>query len=146
MRFMITAAPDPSKPKPAADAPFDEALFSAYMTFNEALHVAGVLVTSEGLNPGKKGAQVAVSTDGKRAVVDGPFAESKELVGGFYLIDVASLDEAIAWALRAPSGMGSDDILTIHPMTEASDLPPELVQLIETAAPKWSAVWKGQRQ
>jgi hypothetical protein len=139
MRFLITAAPDPNA-KPA-DAPPDEKLVAAYMRFNEEMHRAGVLVASEGLSPGRKGARVGVSR-GKRVVLDGPFAETKELVGGFYLIDVASLDEAIAWALRSPSGLGSDDVLTIHPMTEASDLPPEMSKLITDAAPTWSAAFR----
>jgi hypothetical protein len=64
------------------------------MRFNEEMHQAGILVASEGLNPSARGARIAVS-NGKRHLVDGPFAESKELVGGFYLIDVSSLDEAI---------------------------------------------------
>jgi hypothetical protein len=108
------------------------------MKFNEEMYKAGVLVASEGLNPQKKGARVVVKK-GKRVVHDGPFTESKELVGGFYLVDVESLDEAIAWALKSPVGMGHDDVLTIHPMTEASDIPPHLVALIEKSAPTWSA-------
>ncbi len=138
MRFIITAqAGEDSR---AADrAPeFDAELFKAYMRFNEEMHRAGVLVASEGLNPAAKGARVAVA-NGKRYVVDGPFAESKELVGGFYLIEVGSLEEAIQWALRAPSGFGSDDILEIRQLTGAEDLPPELLQLIAEAAPTWSA-------
>jgi hypothetical protein len=79
-------------------------------------------------------------------VLDGPFAESKELVGGFYLIDVASREEAIAWAMRCPTGFGSADILTIHPMTEASDLPPEIMKIIVEAAPTWSAVFRERRE
>jgi hypothetical protein len=71
--------------------------------------------------------------------VDGPFAESKELVGGFYLVEVGSLDEAIQWALRAPSGLGTDDILEIRQLTGSGDLPPEILQLIAEAAPTWSA-------
>src|SRR4051794_6433369 len=113
MRFMITAAPDPNAPKPAADAPFDAKVMAAYMKFNEDMHQAGVLIASEGLNPAGQGARVGVS-GGKRLVLDGPFTESKELVGGFYLIEVASREEAIAWALRCPTGLGSDEILTIH--------------------------------
>ena len=54
-------------------------------------------------------------------------------------------DEAIAWALRSPTGLGSDDVLTIHPMTEASDLPPEMVKIITDAAPTWSAAWRKPR-
>ena len=141
MRFLITAAPDPNAS--SADAP-DEKLVAAYMRYNEDMHKAGVLVASEGLSPGRMGARVGVSA-GKRVVLDGPFTESKELVGGFYLIDVQSMDEAIAWALRSPTGLGSDDVLTIHPMTEASDLPPEMVKIIADAAPTWSAAWRKPR-
>ena len=142
MRFLITAAPDPNAS--SADAPPDEKLVAAYMRYNEDMHEAGVLVASEGLSPGRKGARVGVSA-GKRVVLDGPFTESKELVGGFYLIDVQSMDEAIAWALRSPTGLGSDDVLTIHPMTEAADLPPEMVKIITDAAPTWSAAWRKPR-
>ena len=148
MRFLITATPDPSKPPeppPTPDMPFDEKVFSAFMKFNEDMHKAGVLIESEGLNPAGKSARV-VARAGKRALLDGPFAESKELVGGFYLIAVKSLEEAIGWAKRCPTGMGADDILTIHPMTEAGDLPPELVQMIEAAAPSWRAQWKAARR
>ena len=146
MRFLITATPDPSKPAmpaPTPDTPFDEKVFSAYMKFNEDMHKAGVLVASEGLNPQKKGARVGV-VGGRRTVLDGPFVESKELVGGFYLVDVKSLDEAIAWALKAPTGFGFADLLTIHPMTEEEDIPPELVALIKKAAPTWSLTFKNR--
>src|SRR5689334_19786233 len=139
MRFLITAAPDPNAPPP--DAPPDANLIAAYMKFNEDMHKAGVLVASEGLNPAGKGARIGVS-GGKRVLLDGPFAESKELVGGFYLVDVASREEAIEWALRCPIGLGSDEILTIHQMTEASDIPPEMMKIFVEAAPTWSATWK----
>lgn len=114
------------------------------MAFNEEMHKAGVLVASEGLNPAAKGARIAVR-NGRRHLVDGPFAESKELVGGFYIIEANSLDEAIQWALRAPSGMGSDDVLEVRQLTGAGDLPPEIVALIQAAAPTWSAqAWQGR--
>jgi hypothetical protein len=138
MRFMITAAPDPNKPASEPSAAFDEKLFAAYMKFNEDMARAGVLIASEGLNPTRAGARVGIA-GGKRAVLDGPFTESKELVGGFYLIEVNSREEAIEWALRCPFGMGSDDVLTIHPMTELSDIPPELQKIITDVAPTWSA-------
>lgn len=144
MRFIITAAPDPNRSKSEADAPPDEKLIAAYMKFNEDMHKAGVLVASEGLNPAGQGARIGIS-GGKRVVLDGPFVESKELVGGFYLIDVASREEAIAWALRCPVGLGTDDVLTILQMTEASDLPPEMLKLIEEAAPTWSAAFRKPR-
>lgn len=143
MRFIITAQPNPEQPK-TEEPGFDAELFKAYMRFNEEMHRAGVLVASEGLNPAAPGARIAVS-DGKRFVVDGPFAETKELVGGFYVIDVPSLDEAIQWALRAPSGFGSDDILEVRQLTGAGDLPPDILKLIREAAPTWSAAaWQSR--
>jgi len=144
MRFIITAQAGADETKVGTEASFDERLFAEYMKFNEEMYKAGVLVASEGLNPAARGARVVVA-DGKRHVIDGPFAESKELVGGFYIIDVKSLDEAIQWALRAPSGMGTDDVLEIRQLTGAGDLPPELLEIIRLAAPTWSAsVWQAR--
>lgn len=145
MRFIITAQSDPARPASEAPAGVDEALLTAYMKFNEEMHRAGVLVASEGLNPAAPGARIAVSR-GKRYVVDGPFAESKELVGGFYVIEVDSLDEAIAWALRAPTGLGTDDILEVRQLTGAGDFPPAVLAIIEAAAPEWSkSVWQARK-
>jgi hypothetical protein len=141
MRFIITTRPGDHSTPHAPDAPFDEALFTAYMKFNEEMHKAGVLVAAEGLNPAGRGARVEVKK-GKRTVVDGPFAESKELVGGFYIVEVPSLDDAIAWALRAPTGLGFDDVMEIRPLTSESDLPPEMVELIKNAAPTWSTTFQ----
>jgi hypothetical protein len=72
-------------------------------------------------------------------VLDGPFAETKELVGGFYIVDVASLDEAISWALRCPVGLGTDNVLEIRPLTEMTDIPPALLELSRKVAPAWTA-------
>jgi hypothetical protein len=138
MRFIITAQPGKNSKPPDIDAPVDEALFTAYMRFNEEMYKAGVLVAAEGLNPGGQGARIEV-TKGKRAVVDGPFAESKELIGGFYIVDVKSREEAIEWALRCPSGLGFDDVLEIRALTGESDLPKHLLELTKAAAPMWSA-------
>lgn len=145
MRFIITAQASPDRQTTDQAPDFDADLFKAYMRFNEDMHQAGILVASEGLNPAAPGARIAVA-NGKRYLVDGPFAESKELVGGFYLIDVPSLDEAIEWALRAPSGFGSDDILEVRQLTGSNDLPPEILQLINEAAPTWSAAaWQSRK-
>ena len=138
MRFIITAQPSTENPSIVQPSGFDADLFKAYMRFNEEMHQAGVLVASEGLNPAAPGARIAVA-HGKRYAVDGPFAESKELVGGFYLIEAGSLDEAIQWALRAPSGFGADDILEVRQLTGSADLPPDILRLISEAAPTWSA-------
>lgn len=144
MRFIITAQPGKDTKPADPNAPFDEKLFSSYMKFNEEMYQAGVLVASEGLNPGGQGARLEVS-GGKRTVVDGPFAESKELVGGFYIIEVPSREEAIEWALRCPSGMGFDDVLEIRALTGEGDLPPHLVEMIRKAAPTWSAAFVKNR-
>jgi hypothetical protein len=142
MRFIITAQPSKDSKQPNEDAPVDEKLFTAYMRFNEEMFKAGVLVAAEGLNPRGQGARIEV-TKGKRAVVDGPFTESKELIGGFYIVDVKSLEEAIEWALRCPSGLGFDDVLEIRPLTAEADIPPNLRELVKTAAPTWSeSFWK----
>ena len=144
MRFIITAQAGSDKAEPDAGGGLDEALLTAYMRFNEEMHLAGVLVASEGLNPAARGARIAVSK-GRRYVVDGPFAESKELVGGFYIVEVGSLEEAISWALRAPSGLGSDDVLEVRQLTGAGDVPPEVLDIIKKAAPTWSAsVWQAR--
>jgi hypothetical protein len=143
MRFIITAQANPDGAAAKTEPGFDEKLFSAYMQFNEEMHQAGVLVASEGLNPAAPGARVIVS-NGRRKLADGPFTESKELVGGFYLIDVPSLEDAIQWALRAPSGFGSDDVLEVRQLTGAGDIPPEILRLAEAAAPKWTASWQAR--
>ena len=145
MRFIITAQAGADSATPDHVGGPDEALLTAYMSFNEEMHKAGVLVASEGLNPAARGARIAVAK-GKRYVVDGPFTESKELVGGFYIIDVESLEEAISWALRAPSGLGTDDVLEVRQLTGAGDIPPQILDIIRTAAPTWSeSVWLARR-
>jgi hypothetical protein len=136
MRFIITSHPDDSKPK--SDAPMSDELFQAYMRFNEDLQRAGVLVASEGLTPGTPGACIKVA-GGRRKVVDGPFAESKELVGGFYVVDVPTLEDAKAWALRCPVGMESADVLEIRQLTGAEDIPEHYLALAKQAAPTWFA-------
>ena len=144
MRFIITEQSAPDNEASHEQPAFDVELFKAYMRFNEEMHLAGVLVASEGLNPSAPGVRIAVA-QGRRYVVDGPFAESKELVGGFYLIEVASLEEAVQWALRAPSGFGKDDILEVRQLTGAADLPPQILELIAEAAPSWSAAaWQAK--
>jgi hypothetical protein len=143
MRFIITARRDDTKP--LAEPAFDEEVFTAHMKFNEDLHRAGVLVATEGLTPGTPGATV-VTSGGRRKVVDGPFAESKELVGGFYIIDVPSFEEAKAWALKCPVGMDTADVLEVRQLTGAEEIPEEFLALIRKAAPTWSAAFLKARK
>lgn len=136
MRFLIIPSLV-TEGKTYANAPFDQAHFTATMQYNEDMFRAGVLVASEGLNPGATGAHVLVK-NGKRRVVDGPFAESKELVAGFWLIEVGSRAEAVEWALRCPVNPWGDEVLELRQLTGAEDLPAELVSAIKAAAPTWS--------
>jgi len=97
-----------------------EELLSAMGAYNEELVKAGVMLAGDGLHPSSKGARVRFSgTD--RKVVDGPFAETKELVAGYWLWEVKSMDEAIEWAKRCPNPMEEDSDLEIRPLYEAED-------------------------
>jgi hypothetical protein len=138
MRFIIMFQGVDSTPDSPPDAPMDAALFTAYMRFNEELHRAGVLVAAEGLTPGTPAARVKAS-GGRRKVVDGPFTESKELVGGFYVIEVPTLEDAKAWALRCPVGMPKADLLEIRQLTAMADIPEPFLALAREAAPSWTA-------
>jgi len=97
--------------------------------FNAELVNAGVMLAGEGLHPSSKGARVQFDGD-KRTVVDGPFAETKELVAGFWLLQVKSLDEAIEWIKRCPNPMEGESEIEIRQIFEAEDfgeaLTPEL--------------------
>lgn len=97
--------------------------------YNEELVKAGLMLAGEGLHPSSKGARVMFSGT-KRTVVDGPFAETKELVAGFWIWQVKSMEEAIEWVKRCPNPMRSDSEIEIRPVFEADDfgeaLTPEL--------------------
>jgi hypothetical protein len=88
--------------------------------FNEELVKAGVMLAGEGLHPSSKGVRVNFSGD-KRTVTDGPFAETKELVAGYWLWQVRSMDEAVEWAKRCPNPMEEGGVLEIRPVFEAED-------------------------
>ncbi len=126
MRFMILV-------KATADSEAGimptEAEFTAMGQFNEELVKAGVMEAGEGLHPSRKGARVQFSGKDRR-VVDGPFAETKELVAGFWIWKCASLQEAIDWVKRCPNPMRSDSEIEIRQIYSAEDfgdaLTPEL--------------------
>jgi len=99
MKFMVIVKAD--KKTESEVGPGDEKTFAEMTKFNEELVKAGVMLAAEGLHPSSKGARVRFS-GAKRTVIDGPFAETKELVAGFWIWQVRSLEEAIAWLERAP--------------------------------------------
>ena len=102
-----------------------EELLTAMGRYNEELVKAGIMLAGEGLHPSSKGARIQFSGD-DRTVVDGPFTEVKELVAGFWLWQVKSMDEAVEWAKRCPNPTGEDSVLEIRPVFEAEDFGPEL--------------------
>jgi hypothetical protein len=107
----------------------DEKLLTEMGKFNEELVKAGVMLAGEGLQPSAKGARVRFS-GANRTLIDGPFAETKELVAGFWLWQVKSLEEAIEWVKRCPNPMKGESEIEIRPVFEAEDfgdaLTPEL--------------------
>jgi len=122
MKFMVLIKADKNT---EAGALPDEKLLTEMGQFNEELAKAGVLLAGEGLHPSSKGARVHF--DGaKRTVIDGPFAETKELVAGFWLWKVGSKEEAIEWAKRCPNPTGNTGQLEIRQVFEPEDFGPAL--------------------
>src|SRR5215212_9685451 len=117
MRFMILVKAD--KNSEAGVLP-DERLLTEMGKFNEELVQAGIMVSGEGLHPSSRGARVKFSGD-TRTVIDGPFAETKELVAGFWIWNVKSREEAIEWVKRCPNPTGGDSEIEIRQVFEAAD-------------------------
>lgn len=97
-----------------------EELLAQMGAFNEELVNAGIMVAGDGLHPSSKGVRVNFSGD-RRSIVDGPFAETKELVAGYWIWQVESIDEAIEWARRCPNPTGAEGQLELRPIFEAED-------------------------
>ena len=124
MRFMLLMIPEGyAKAQPGA-MPSAKAV-AAMMQYNESLRKAGVLLALDGLHPPSMGARVSFA-DGKAKVTDGPFAEAKEVVGGYWMIQVRSREEAIEWASRCP-GAGTD-VIEVRQVQEFSDFPTDVLE------------------
>ena len=118
MRFMVIVKAN--KSSEAGELP-DEKLLKEMGDYNEELSKAGVLLAAEGLQPSSKGARVRFSGT-KRTVIDGPFSETKELIAGFWLIQVKSKEEAIEWVKRSPNPFpGAESEIEIRQVFEADD-------------------------
>lgn len=136
MRFMMLMIPKVYQPDtpvgqraedgftPPADA------IEKMMKYNEELAKAGALIALDGLHPTSKGARVAFR-GGKPTVTDGPFTESKEVVGGYWMIRVASKEEAVEWARRAPAADG--DVIEIRQVFEMEDFPEDVQRVADSA-------------
>jgi hypothetical protein len=106
--------------------------------YNEELVKAGVLLAGEGLQPSSKGARVKISGN-KRTVIDGPFAETKELIAGFWLFQVKSKEEAIEWVKRCPNPMEGDSEIEIRQLFEAEDFGAEFTPELREAEERMRA-------
>src|SRR5437762_9376050 len=122
MRFMMLMIPLGYETAPP-DVQLDPARVKAMMKYNEALQQAGVLITLDGLHPPSTGARVSFAS-GKPVVTDGPFTESKEVLGGYWMIDVKSREEAIAWAKKCPAS--GNEIIEIRQVQEMPDFSGEV--------------------
>ena len=117
MRFMVIVKATPDS---EAGCMPDEKLLAAMGKYNEELVNAGVMVSGEGLHPSSKGARVRFSGS-QRTVVDGPFAETKELIAGYWIFNVKSREEAIEWVKRCPNPMPGESEIEIRQVFEAED-------------------------
>jgi hypothetical protein len=106
--------------------------------YNEELVKAGVMLAGEGLHPSSKGARVRFSGS-KRTVIDGPFTETKELIAGFWMWQVKSMEEAIEWVKRCPNPMLTDSEIEIRPVFEVDDFGPELTPELRAAEERLAA-------
>ena len=127
MMLMIPNIPDEADWTPSAEA------VAAMTRYNEELTKAGALLSLDGLHPSSKGARVAFR--GKTPIVmDGPFTESKEVIGGFWMIQAGSKAEAVEWARRCPAADG--DVIEVRQVQEFSDFPDEVIEATKDSAAK----------
>jgi hypothetical protein len=139
MRFMMLMIPkgyETAAPGTVPDAKAVEAL----MQYNEELQKAGVLLALDGLHPPSTGARVSFA-GGKPKVTDGPFAEAKEVIGGYWMINVPSRDDAIAWASRCPGS--ENEVIEIRQVQEMTDFPADVQEVAAKFPEMQSALRKG---
>jgi len=127
MRFMMMVIPKGYESAAPDTVPGAEAA-AKMMQYNKALQKAGVLLALDGLFPPSRGARISY-TDGKATVTDGPFAEAKEVIGGYWIIQVHSREEAIEWAKRAP--MSDNEVIEVRQIHEMLDFPEDVQKVAE---------------
>ena len=124
MRFMMLVIPKGYEKAAPGTMPEADAV-ARMMKYNESLQKAGVLLALDGLHPPSMGARVTFS-GGKSTVIDGPFPEAKEILGGYWMIQVKTKEEAVEWASRAP--MSDNEIIEVRQVQEMADFPPDVQQ------------------
>jgi hypothetical protein len=127
MRFMMIVIPKGYETAAPDAVPSAEAV-AKMMEYNKSLQKAGVLLALDGLFPPSTGARISYA-DGRATVTDGPFAEAKEVIGGYWIIQVRSREEAIEWAQRAP--MSSNEIIEVRQIHEMGDFPEDVQKAAE---------------
>lgn len=125
MRFMMLMIPKGYEKADPGARP-DPGAFAAMAKYNESLQKAGVLLALDGLHPPSTGVRVSFP-GGKATVTDGPFAEAKEVVGGYWIIQVKSKEEAIEWACRCPASPG--DVIELRQVMDFADFPAEMQEI-----------------
>lgn len=128
MRFMLLMIPKGYETAEPGTMPEDMAALEAMMAYNRSLSEAGILRAGEGLHPPSMGARVSFKNR-KPTITDGPFAEAKEVLGGFWIIEVASREEAIAWAARCPGA--DNEMIEVRQIQDAEDWPEEMRPQLE---------------
>jgi hypothetical protein len=140
MRFMMLMYPGPqaeTETSPVPPGPEGQKLLHDMMAFNQRMIDAGVMLTGEGLQPTRKGARVKYQGGGKTTVVDGPFTETKEILGGYWIIEVPSLADAVAWARQAPCPAG--EFVEIRPVYGPEDFGEDAAQIERLQTAQMSA-------
>jgi hypothetical protein len=121
MRVMVLVKATEDSEKGFLHTPWEKETMEAMGRFNEELRKAGILRSGDGLKPSSHGKRIAFDGPGRR-VIDGPFAETRELVAGFWLWEVEDMDEAVAWVKRCPNPMPGPSEIEIRPLYEMADL------------------------
>jgi hypothetical protein len=138
MRFMMLMIPQGYEKAAPGTVP-DAKAVAAMMKYNEALKEAGVLLTLDGLHPPSMGARVSFA-GGKPKVTDGPLIDAKEVLGGYWMIQVKSKDEAVEWAKRCPAS--GNEVIEIRQVQEFADFPAD----VQKAAAGFSEMQSGRRK
>jgi len=141
MRFMMLMIPRGYEAAAPGTMPEADAV-AAMMKYNEDLQKAGVLVALDGLHPPSMGARVSFA-GGKPKVTDGPFAEAKEVLGGYWIINVKSRDEAIAWATRCPAA--NNEIIEVRQIQEFADFPADVQEVVKPFEEKLAQAHASER-
>jgi len=124
MRFLVLMRGDEGAE--SGELPNDE-IIAEMQRFNDELVKSGVLLAAEGLRPSADGARVHLK-DGRATVLDGPFAEAKEVIAGFWILQVRSREEAVEWVKRMPNGPGADTVIELRQIFDMEDFERELAE------------------